>query len=357
MTKIRPLNPAKIDREIIQEAADILAKDGTVVFPTETVYGLGANGTSAAAVKKIFQAKKRPVDNPLILHVSSIAQVEKYGYLNDAFYRLAKAFWPGPLTMIIPKKKGVPEETSGGLSTVAVRMPNHEVALALIREAGYPIAAPSANLSGKPSPTTAQHVIYDLFGRVDMILDAGATGVGLESTVIDLTKPPFQILRPGGITADEISDILPEFQIYVENNERKLISHYNLEDLVSKSPGVKYRHYAPNAELYLVQGEGGDLARRLEAYLEDYVQRGYKVGLLITDELGKDYGMKLNKASIVLSLGSRNNLNQIAQRLYERLREMDNENVDIILCPIFPKQGIGAAIMNRLTKAADGKTL
>ncbi len=369
MTEIKNINPDHPEPEFIKKAAEILIGDGLVAFPTETVYGLGGNGLSSQAITKIFQAKNRPMDNPVILHLHSVVQAEELCYPPDDFFLLAEKFWPGPLTMVIPRKNIVPYEASGGLETVAVRMPDNQVALKLIETAQLPLAAPSANLSGRPSPTSAQHVSIDLRGKIDMILDGGTTGVGLESTVIDLSQYPYQILRPGGITWENLKSVLDvhlasnmpaETDLSNQEGEgagKKLQSEevHIKEDSV-KSPGLKYTHYAPKGELYLVETGDSHFAADFQKYLDKFIKSGDKTGVLLTKEM-MECDIDLSGVEYYRLLGSEDNLNEIAHNIYDALRDMDCHGVDKILCPTFNTQGIGYAVMNRLLKASHGRIL
>lgn len=325
----------------IQKAAAILQKNELVAFPTETVYGLGANARSDEAVEKIYQAKGRPSDNPLIIHISSIQDVEKYvEKVPKVAQKLMEQFWPGPLTIILEKKAGaLSERATAGLSTVGIRMPDHPVALALIEASGLPIAAPSANRSGKPSPTKFEHVYEDLNGKIAGIVDGGPTGVGVESTVIDCTEDVPLILRPGGVTKEELEAVIGPVRI--DPNIR------NVRE-APKSPGMKYQHYAPNADMYLVDGSPSFLQQTVDAYRK----QGKRVGVLTTEEHSGHY-----EADFVISAGSREDLATIAQNIFHCLRLFDEQNVDIVLSETFPDEGIGAAIMNRLVKAAGHKWL
>jgi L-threonylcarbamoyladenylate synthase len=320
----------------IKEAAELLKKNEVVAFPTETVYGLGGNATSTEAVDKIFKAKGRPSDNPLIVHIANQAQLEDLvTSIPPKAKKLMDSYWPGPLTLILPaKEKAVSKRVTAGLSTVAVRIPDHPVALALLRETGLPLAAPSANLSGKPSPTSANHVWNDLFGRIAGIVDGGVTGVGVESTVLDCTEEIPVILRPGGITKEQIELVIGWVAI-----DQALQN----QDMAPKAPGMKYTHYAPNAPLFIVKGSQAFIQKLVDEKRAD----GKKIGILATDETASDY-----KANLVLSCGSRNNLSTVANHLYEALRNFDDAEIDVIYSEAFPVVGIGEAIMNRLEKAA-----
>ncbi len=321
----------------VAEAAQYIRDNQIVAFPTETVYGLGANAYSDEAVAQIFAAKGRPSDNPLIVHIAEYQQLEKLvAGISKQVKLLITAFWPGPLTLIFPKKSGVLSDlVTAGLDTVAIRMPSHPVALALIRTSGLPIAAPSANRSGKPSPTTAKHVEQDLNGRIAGILDGGATGVGLESTVLDCTGPFPVILRPGGITKEELERVVKD--------KIEVASHLLEKTDVPRAPGMKYKHYSPSAPLYLVDGEVG----WIQSLIDEKRKQGFKVGMLASTETQSKY-----KADLVLDVGSRNNLDHVAHQLYHTLREFDQSNVDLIYSEIFPQSDVGVAIMNRLEKAA-----
>lgn len=333
-------NILKIDNPIeniqqIEEAASLLRSDEVVAFPTETVYGLGANAKSDEAVKKIFEAKGRPSDNPLIVHISDTAQLEGLAKnVPDKARLLIDAFWPGPLTLVFLKNEGLSETATAGLDTVAVRMPNHPLALALIEAADLPIAAPSANLSGKPSPTTAQHVAKDLNGRIRCIVDGGETGVGLESTVVDCTEEIPVILRPGGVTKEAIEKV-----IGLVGEDPALC---NASD-IPKSPGMKYTHYAPDAPFVLVDGS----RELIQQLVNGKRQQGHRVGVLTTEENADFFD-----ADSVIVCGKRQALETVAAGLYDALRAFDDEKVDFIYGELFPTTGIGSAIMNRLLKAA-----
>lgn len=320
----------------IIEAAQKLKQNEVVAFPTETVYGLGGNAESDEAVLKIFEAKGRPGDNPLIVHIANREQIHSFvKEIPDQATLLMNAFWPGPLTIILEKKDGVlSEKATAGLSTVAVRMPDHPVALALIEISGLPLAAPSANLSGKPSPTTADHVADDLTGRIAGIVNGGATGVGLESTVVDCTGKIPAILRPGGVTKEQLEEVVGEVAV------DPALSDSNQSP---KSPGMKYRHYAPNAPFYLVNGTREELQQLVN---EKHVE-GLKVGVITTKENKAFYD-----ADMVIACGERARLETVAEALYDTLRAFNNENLDIIFGEIFPETGVGQAIMNRLSKAS-----
>lgn len=343
-TKIIKIDKNNIDKGLIKEAAKYIQEGKLVAFPTETVYGLGANGLYAEAVKKIFLAKGRPQDNPLILHIASIEQIHPLvKEIPSHFYKCMERFWPGPLTMIFKRSKLVPDIITAGLDTVAIRMPRHPIALGLIKSSNTPIAAPSANLSGAPSPTIAKHVIDDQNGRIDMIIDGGSTGVGLESTVLDLTGDIPMILRPGGITMEDLKEIIPD----VEQDIGTL-----KEGATPKSPGQKYRHYAPKAEMYLYTGNIDNIVVKIKENTKKLLAEGKKIGIMATEETKANYN-----EGFVLIVGSRNNRETIASNLFNALRYFDDEGVDVILAEGVESDHIGMAIMNRMTKAAGGKVI
>ncbi|MHA1805329.1 MAG: L-threonylcarbamoyladenylate synthase [Promethearchaeota archaeon] len=343
-TKILKVTPSNPEIHVIKIAAEIIKEGGTVAFPTETVYGLGANALDSDAVMKIFIAKNRPADNPLIVHVSSKEEIHfLVEELPEKVELLIENFWPGPLTLILKKSKIVPNETTAGLNTVAIRMPKHEVALALIEQAGVPIAAPSANLAGKPSPTLAEHVKKDLYGRIDAIIDAGPTNIGVESTVIDMTSAVPMLLRPGGITLEQLKNILGKVELHPT-----VLSEKSL--LVEKipSPGMKHRHYAPNAKLIIIEGKKMEkIMNKVQEIAHEYMKEGKKVGILANNESKFMYN-----ADVIKSAGNRNDFTEIARNLFRLLREFDEENVDVVIAEGISLKGIGLAIMNRLRKAA-----
>jgi L-threonylcarbamoyladenylate synthase len=330
----------------IRIAADFIKEGGLVAFPTETVYGLGADALNAKAVLALFEAKKRPLDNPPIVHVGNSKDVSRLiREVPLKAGRLMETFWPGPLTLIFKRSAIVPGVTVAGLDTIAIRMPKHNVALALIRESNCPIAAPSANLAGKPSPTSAKHVLEDLNGRIDAVLDAGPTRIGVESTVLDMTVDPPQILRPGGTPYEDLKRILGKVglhQVAVANRELPVEK--------VRSPGMKHKHYAPNAEMVLVEGEASAIIGKVKELAKFYERKGKKVGVLATDETVGYY-----EADVVKSLGSRSDLTVIARNLFRLLREFDSEGVDVIIAEGVPAEGLGLAVMNRLRKASGYK--
>ncbi len=326
----------------LEAAAKVLKSGGLVAFPTETVYGLGANALDESASAKIYQAKGRPSDNPLIAHISSIDDLEKLVYhVPDIAKKLADLYWPGPLTLVFEKRDVVPYGTTGGLDTVAIRMPANEIARELIRLAGVPIAAPSANLSGRPSPTRAEHVIQDMDGRIDMIIDGGSVGIGLESTIVDVTGKIPVILRPGSITYEMLKKELGEIEV------DKAIEGPLLKGEKPKAPGMKYKHYAPKAELKLVAGMERDVVSYIKKEVANQSEQGQVVGIICTEDTKEQYSQ-----GIVRSIGYRSKEDTIAQNLFAVLREFDDLNVDYIYSESFSKENLGHAIMNRLMKAA-----
>lgn len=383
-----------IKDEELKEAAGILRSGGLVAFPTETVYGLGGNALDEDAARKIYAAKGRPSDNPLIAHVSCVEEVEPLvKEIPEAGRKLMEAFWPGPLTMIFPKSEKVPYGTTGGLDTVAIRMPDDPVANRLIALAGVPVAAPSANTSGRPSPTTADHVWQDMNGRIDMIIDGGPVGIGVESTIVDVSSAVPAVLRPGAITMEMLEEVLGEVSV-----DPAILGPLSA-DVRPKAPGMKYKHYAPKADLTLVEpGTGADresgaeqvtgaeqktgsgqktgaeqkngadrntgadpetgldetqlqaMIRKVRELSREKIEAGYKVGVICTDESRDCY-----TDGEVRSIGARKSQASVAHNLYALLREFDDLGVDYIFSESFPKDHLGQAIMNRLSKAAGYK--
>ncbi len=335
------------DPEAISHAAEVIRMGGLVAFPTETVYGLGADALNPRAVEKVFRAKGRPPDNPLIIHIASYDDL--YSVAEEVDWRaekLAKRFWPGPLTLVVKRSPRVPDATVAGLDTAAVRMPRHNVALRLIEASGRPIAAPSANKSGKPSPTVAAHVLQDLGDEIDLILDAGPTDIGVESTVIDLTSQKPVILRPGGVSREEIEAVIGEVEVHP--SALGLLLH---GEETPRSPGMKYRHYAPTAKLIVVEGELEEVRRAIARLADLLMSRGIRVGVLGSD--GYSY-----RANVVRDMGSRSNPLEAARRLFVSLREMDEEGVEVIVAEGWlDERGVGLAIKNRLRKASGGAVL
>ena len=342
-TLVLKVDPRRPSEEKICTAAYLIKRGGLVAFPTETVYGLGANALNAEAVSAVFEAKKRPLDNPPIVHIADVKTVRRLAVEVPAKARkLMKKFWPGPLTLILKRSKNVPEVTVAGLDTIAIRMPRHNVALALIRGSECPISAPSANLSGKPSPTTAKHVLEDLDGRIDAVLDAGPTKIGVESTVLDLTADPPEVLRPGGVSFESLKQILGEVRLSPVVTAEKAMGVEKV-----RSPGMKHKHYAPDADVLIVEGELASKIRKINELVSLYRRRGKKVGVLCTDETKEYY-----EADLIKPLGSRKNLTAVAHNLFRLLREFDAEKADVIIAEGLPTEGLGLAIMNRLRKAA-----
>ncbi|MBQ9761740.1 MAG: threonylcarbamoyl-AMP synthase [Oscillospiraceae bacterium] len=322
--------------ETAKIAANIIKNGGLVAIPTETVYGLGANGLDEAAVAKIFEAKGRPQDNPLILHICGPEQIELFcHHIPQKAYDLAEAFWPGPLTMVLPARSNVPKRTTGGLSTVAVRCPDHDAAREIIRLAGVPIAAPSANISGKPSTTTAQHVLHDHDGKIELVVDGGPSRVGVESTIVDLTEERPRLLRPGGITPEQLLAVLGDLVV------DKAVTAQIDKDEVVKAPGMKYRHYAPQSQVVIVSGSREKAAR----YIRDHFEPGDRV-LCFDEEL------PLYEGCAPLSYGREADVNTLSAGLFAALRELDDPKIHQVYarCPV--GGGVAYAVQNRLKKAA-----
>jgi L-threonylcarbamoyladenylate synthase len=342
-TLVLKVDARRPSKKKICTAANLIKRGGLVAFPTETVYGLGADALNAVAVLAVFEAKRRPLDNPPIVHVADVETVRRLVVEVPARARtLMKKFWPGPLTLILKRSENVPEVTVAGLDTIAVRMPSHNVALALIRSSECPISAPSANLSGKPSPTSAGHVLQDLDGRIDAVLDAGPTRIGVESTVLDLTADPPEVLRPGGVSFESLKQILGELRLSPIVTAEKAMAVEKV-----RSPGIKHKHYAPDADVLVVEGELTSTIRKINELVSLYRRRGKKVGILCTDETIEYY-----EADLIKSPGSRKNLEAVAHNLFRLLREFDAEKADVIIAEGLPTEGLGLAIMNRLRKAA-----
>ncbi|HEY3367432.1 MAG TPA: L-threonylcarbamoyladenylate synthase [Symbiobacteriaceae bacterium] len=347
-TRVLVVDRTNPEAEPLTVAADLLRGGRLVAFPTETVYGLGANATDGDAVSKIFEAKGRPADNPLIVHVADRGTVmDIVSEIPPKAMQLMELFWPGPLTLVLPKRPVIPDSVTCGLNTVAVRMPDHPVALALIRAAGVPLAAPSANRSGRPSPTTADHVLEDLAGLIDVVLDGGETGVGLESTVIDMTVDPPVLLRPGGVTLEMLQEAVGRVNV-----DRSIDRHDDQGGKPPRSPGMKYRHYAPAAPLILVDGEVLPMQAKIKDLLYEYQEDGIRVGIMCGVESRGVY-----QAPVILEYGSREDLSGIASSLFGTLRAFDRHQVEVILAEGVPTSGIGLAIMNRLRRAAGGRVV
>lgn len=328
-------------QDALRKAGEIIRKGGLVAFPTETVYGLGGDALNPESSRKIYAAKGRPSDNPLIVH---IAEMEMLSPIVEEIpakaKQLADRFWPGPLTMIFNKSDKVPLETTGGLQTVAVRMPSDKVAMAFIKAADGYIAAPSANTSGRPSPTVAKYVAEDLDGKIEMILDGGQLCIGLESTIVDMTVEPPMILRPGYITKEMLEEVLGEVAV-----DKSLLDPTS--KTAPKAPGMKYRHYAPKGELTIVDGESAKVVDWINAHAKEALEKGQKVGIICTDETKALYPQGVKK-----SVGNRQNEETVARELYRVLREFDDEGMEVMYSESFAESGIGVAIMNRLLKAA-----
>lgn len=360
-TEILRVDPAQIDPEIMEYCGKKLREGGLVCFPTETVYGLGASAFDARAVEAVYQAKRRPADNPLIVHISDESMLNWItscsGLQRQRLQALGSAFWPGPLTIIVDRDDAIPPQVSCGLDTVGIRYPKHPVAKALIQAAGVPVAAPSANLSGRPSPTLAEHVIEDLNGRVDIILDGGPCAVGVESTVFDLVGNPPTILRPGAVT-------LPDLQRVIDGaaelgwKGRKTGGSLSPEDGVQedgeekpRSPGMKYTHYAPKARVTIYSGSPKAVATKILFEVESALAEGERPGILATTQSMLSYAVPVP----VLSFGDRNNGLEQASCLYSALRQFDELGVSVVFAEAVPTVGVGNAVMNRLYRAAGGR--
>ena len=335
-----------LNMEAIQKAGKILREGGLVAFPTETVYGLGGNALDPKASMKIYAAKGRPSDNPLIVHIADIKDLAKITTeIPEGARILAEKYWPGPLTMILPKADSVPKETTGGLDSVAVRFPSDRIAQELIKAAGGFVAAPSANTSGRPSPTMAEHVEEDLGDAIEMIIDGGQVGIGLESTIVDFTEDVPVVLRPGYISLEMLKDTLGD----VRMDRGLLITDSSVHP---KAPGMKYRHYAPKADLSIVEGPQDEVIACINRLTHEAVENGLKAGIIATDET-KDQCSD----GLVLSIGSREEEETIAHHLYEVLRDFDEAQVNVIYSEAFYTPRMGQAIMNRLLKAAGHKII
>jgi len=342
-TIISKIDINNIDKNEIKKQAELLKEGKTVIFPTETVYGLGANALDETAVKKIYEAKGRPSDNPLIVHIYDREDVKKLAKdINKKAEIIMKCFWPGPITIILNKKDIVPYTTSGGLETVAVRMPSHSIAREIIKQAGVPIAAPSANISGRPSPTKEYHVYEEMNGRVSGIILGGDSNFGLESTVLDVTSDTPMILRPGSITKEDLEKVIGEVLIDPSLARKE-------DNKKAKAPGMKYTHYSPDADVYIVSGNEDKTIKKINELIEENKKRNLKTGVMCLEK---------NKAYYkgeVLSLG--NNLEEVGSNLFDALRKMDKMNIDIVYSEEFKAEGVGQAIMNRLLKSAGYKII
>lgn len=347
-TKVVKINRKNPDKELLREAGKLLADGALVAFPTETVYGLGGDGLQESAATRIYAAKGRPSDNPLILHIAEITDMEKLAVdIPELAYRLADEFWPGPLTMILKKGDRVPYTTTGGLDTVAIRMPSDEIAREIIRASGTYIAAPSANLSGRPSPTKAEHVIEDLSGRIEMIVDGGDSDIGLESSIIDLSGEVPMILRPGYITKEDFEQIVAEVEY-----DSAVLATKPQESVVAKAPGMKYRHYAPKGQITIVEGETSAVVKKINALAAEQEAKGIRVAVLCAEETKEQY-----RCNHVYSLGSLKSEKEISAHLFAALRSFDTEQLEVIYSESFEDTKLAGAIMNRLRKAAGYQTL
>lgn len=338
-TLIKEIDINKPDQDLISLFANMLADGKTVIFPTETVYGLGANALDEDAATKIYQAKGRPSDNPLLVHVADKEDVyDLVENIDDRAKLLMDKFWPGPLTIVFKKKAIIPDRTSGGLDTVAIRMPSDQVARDLIRQAGVPIAAPSANISGRPSPTKPEHIIRDMDGRVDGILVGGPCDYGVESTIIDLSEDLAMVLRPGSITLEMLGEVLGRVDLDPSLKNKD-------DNIRAKAPGMKYKHYSPQAQVYIVKADNLEgFAERVDSLCEDNAKKGLKIGVMTMNYDQHSYQAK------VFDLGGSDT--EVAKNLFDSLISLDRESIDIAYVPYFEERGIGVAIMNRLKKAA-----
>ncbi len=341
-TKISIIKDIHKNIKYIEEAASVIKEGGVVAFPTETVYGLGADALNPLAVKKIFEAKGRPQDNPLIIHVANKNLESLVKEIPSIANKIMDRFWPGPLTLIFKKKNIIPDVTSANLDTIGVRMPSNEIALKLIESSGTPIAAPSANISGRPSPTDVERCIEDLEGKIDYILGGNRSDVGVESTILDLSVDPPCVLRPGGITLEMLKEI--DERIYID----PAIMKKSNENIKPKAPGMKYRHYAPKAKIKIINGNTEKTIEKIKDLLQNYIDNKLSVGVMTCDEHINYYSNQVE----IISLGSRKKLDEIAKNLFEALRSFDDRGVDIILAEGYEEKDLGIAIMNRLKKAA-----
>ena len=342
-TIISKIDINNIDKNEIKKQSKLLSEGKTVIFPTETVYGLGANALDEDAVKKIYEAKGRPSDNPLIVHIYDKEEVYNLAEnINEKAKTIMDKFWPGPITIILNKKDIVPYRTSGGLETVAIRMPSHLIAREIIKEAGVPIAAPSANISGRPSPTKADHVYEEMNGRVSGIVLGGDCNFGLESTVLDVTTENPMILRPGSITKEDLEKVIGEVSIDPSLEKKE-------DNKKAKAPGMKYTHYSPDADVYIVSGNIEDTISKINSLVVENNKKGLKTGVMCLEQNKNSY-----KGEVV-SLGS--TLEEVGSNLFDVLRQMDKMNIDIVYSEEFPRDGVGQAIMNRLLKSAGYKTI
>ncbi|MDI6600452.1 MAG: L-threonylcarbamoyladenylate synthase [Thermoanaerobacteraceae bacterium] len=341
MTEIYWIDENNIDDNLLFKAAKVLRDGGIAAFPTETVYGLGANALDSKAVKKIFRAKGRPSDNPLIVHVADYEGIfPLVAEINEAAEALIHRFMPGPITIVMKKSTAIPDEVTAGLDTVGIRMPSHRIASRLIKLAGVPVAAPSANLSGKPSPTRPEHVIHDMDGRVDVIIADGICDVGVESTVIDVTGDIPMILRPGGVTFEELQSVLGKVEI------DPAILKKPEKDMIARAPGMKYTHYSPDAEVVIVSGPSDMVVREINRLSKEDMANGKKVAVLASDETKGLYDI------MVIPIGSKEDKLSISGNLFAALRKLDDMGIDKAYAEAVDEEGLGLAIMNRMKKAA-----
>lgn len=341
ITKIIDID--NIDYEELRKQAELLKNGKTVIFPTETVYGLGANALDEKAVQKIYEAKGRPSDNPLIVHICKKEEIYQLAKdISEKAEKVMKNFWPGPITLILNKKSVVPDRTSGGLNTVAIRMPSHKIAREIIKMAGIPIAAPSANISGRPSPTKAEHVYDEMNGRVEGIILGEDCNFGLESTVLDLTSEIPMILRPGSVTKEDLEKVIGQVLLDPSLNKKE-------DNKKAKAPGMKYKHYSPDADVYIVSGGKEDVFNKINQLANINKEKGLKTGVMCLSK------HKQNYSGEVIELGD--TLEEVAKNLFDVLREMDKRKVDIVYSEEFSTKGVGQAIMNRLLKSAGYKKI
>lgn len=347
-TKVIKIDRMQLDKTLIQEAGNLLANGALVAFPTETVYGLGGDGLKPDVAEKIYKAKGRPSDNPLILHISDLSALEILAVdIPELAYRLAKKFWPGPLTMILKKSAIVPYAVTGGLETVAIRMPSDEIAREIIRASGTYIAAPSANSSTRPSPTKAEHVIEDLFGKVDMIVDGGNCDIGLESSIIDLSGDVPMILRPGFITKEDFEEIVAKVDY-----DKAVLAKKIQESVVAKAPGMKYKHYAPKGQITIVEGTKEQVITTINCLVKESEQKGLRTAVLCIEETKEQY-----ECNYIYSLGSVKQEKEMGAHLFDILRTFDKDGMEVIYSESFDQTKLAGAIMNRLRKAAGYQTI
>jgi L-threonylcarbamoyladenylate synthase len=355
MTEVIRVEPDNPDPAAIGRAADCLRRGGLVAFPTETVYGLGVHALDRAAVQRLFVAKQRPATDPLIVHVGSLESVTPLvSSLPRAASILASRFWPGPLTLVLPRSATVPDEVTAGLATVAVRVPVHPVARALIDRAAIPIAAPSANLFSRPSPTLAVHVLSDLDGRIDLVVDGGQTTIGVESTVLDLTADTPTVLRPGAVTVEMLRELLGRVDLLARTGAQKSVS----DDTPMPSPGLLEKHYSPRAVLTLYEGDAGAVLPWLVAAAGAALGEGKSVAIIVAEEERESLGRLSSRSNLTLcSFGSRDAPDTVASKLYATLRDLDAAGVDAIFVHGYPDDGLGAAVQDRLRRAAAGRII